>query len=105
MTQFAHDQVVPQQDSSLSKKEQVADMFDDIAYRYDFLNRFLSGGIDILWRKKAIGQLKKLDPKKILDVATGTADVAIMTTDILTPEKIIGIDISEGMLSFGRKKI
>ena len=105
MTQFAHDQVVPQQDSSLSKKEQVADMFDHIAYRYDFLNRFLSGGIDILWRKKAIGQLKKLDPKKILDVATGTADVAIMTTDILTPEKIIGIDISEGMLRFGRKKI
>ena len=58
MTQFAHDQVVPQQDSSLSKKEQVADMFDHIAYRYDFLNRFLSGGIDILWRKKQLGNLK-----------------------------------------------
>ena len=53
MTQFAHDNVVPQEDSSLSKKEQVADMFDDIAYRYDFLNRFLSGGIDILWRKNS----------------------------------------------------
>jgi demethylmenaquinone methyltransferase/2-methoxy-6-polyprenyl-1,4-benzoquinol methylase len=105
MTQFAHDKVVPQQDSTLSKKEQVANMFDHIAYRYDFLNRFLSGGIDIIWRKKAIRQLKALDPKKILDVATGTADVAIMTAHILKPAKIIGIDISEGMLSFGRKKI
>ena len=105
MKQFAHDNVVPQQDSTLSKKEQVANMFDHIAYRYDFLNRFLSGGIDILWRKKAIRQLKNLDPKIILDVATGTADVAIMTAGILQPEKIIGIDISEGMLNFGRKKI
>ena len=105
MKQFAHDNVVPQQDSTLSKKEQVANMFDHIAYRYDFLNRFLSGGIDILWRKKAIRQLKNLDPKIILDVATGTADVAIMTASILQPEKIIGIDISEGMLNFGRKKI
>ena len=94
MKQFAHDNVVPQQDSTLSKKEQVANMFDHIAYRYDFLNRFLSGGIDILWRKKAIRQLKNLDPKIILDVATGTADVAIMTASILQPEKIIGIDIS-----------
>jgi len=105
MSQFAHDKVVPYSQSNADKKEQVASMFDSIAKRYDFLNRFLSGGIDILWRKKAIRQLKKLDPKKILDVATGTADVAIMTTDILTPDKIIGIDISEGMLSFGRKKI
>lgn len=105
MTQFAHDKVVPLKDSELSKKEQVADMFDNIAYRYDFLNRFLSVGIDIQWRKKAIKQLKDIDPKKILDVATGTADVAIMTARILQPEKIIGIDISDGMLNFGRKKI
>ncbi|MEP7143962.1 MAG: bifunctional demethylmenaquinone methyltransferase/2-methoxy-6-polyprenyl-1,4-benzoquinol methylase UbiE [Ferruginibacter sp.] len=105
MTQFAHDGVVPLKDSGLSKKEQVADMFDNIAYRYDFLNRFLSVGIDVRWRKKAIRQLKSIDPKKILDVATGTADVAIMTARILQPEKIIGIDISDGMLSFGRKKI
>ena len=80
-------------------------MFDDIAYRYDFLNRFLSAGVDVWWRKKAILQLKELDPKEILDVATGTADVAIMTARILQPQKIIGIDISEGMLAFGRKKI
>jgi demethylmenaquinone methyltransferase / 2-methoxy-6-polyprenyl-1,4-benzoquinol methylase len=105
MTKFAHDKVVPLKDSELSKKEQVANMFDNIAYRYDFLNRFLSAGIDIHWRRKAIKQLKNIDPKKILDVATGTADVAIMTAGILKPDKIIGIDISDGMLNFGRKKI
>ena len=80
-------------------------MFDNIAYRYDFLNRFLSAGIDIWWRKKAIHQLKKLNPKQILDVATGTADVAIMTTSLLHPDKITGIDISDGMLEIGRAKI
>ncbi len=105
MTQFDHDKVVPLINSELSKKEQVADMFDNIAYRYDFLNRFLSVGIDIQWRKKAIRQLKEKNPKIILDVATGTADVAIMTARILQPEKIIGIDISDGMLGFGRQKI
>ncbi len=105
MTEFAHDNVVPLKDSDLSKKDQVANMFDNIAHRYDFLNRFLSAGVDIWWRKKAIRQLKKLQPKKILDVATGTADVAIMTTTILDPEKITGIDISDGMLEIGREKI
>ncbi|MFZ4057766.1 MAG: bifunctional demethylmenaquinone methyltransferase/2-methoxy-6-polyprenyl-1,4-benzoquinol methylase UbiE [Ferruginibacter sp.] len=105
MTKFAHDEVVPEKDSELSKKEQVAGMFDSIAYRYDFLNRFLSAGIDIRWRKKAINLLKPLNPQYILDVATGTADVAIMMTQSLHPNKIIGIDISDGMLAFGRKKI
>jgi len=105
MTNFAHDTVVPYKDSDHSKKEQVAAMFDDIAFKYDFLNRFLSAGIDIRWRKKAIKQLTSLDPKKILDVATGTGDVAIMSAGILHPEKIIGIDISDGMLEVGRKKI
>lgn len=105
MTQFAHDNVVPSKDSDLSKKEQVADMFDNIAYRYDFLNRFLSAGIDIQWRKKAIRMLKDINPQKILDVATGTGDIAIMAARILQPDKIIGIDISDGMLNFGRKKI
>ena len=80
-------------------------MFNNIAYRYDFLNRFLSAGVDIWWRKKAIRQLKKLKPKNILDVATGTADVAIMATTLLDPEKITGIDISDGMLEIGRAKI
>ena len=80
-------------------------MFNDIAFRYDFLNRFLSAGIDIRWRKKAIKQLLTIQPKTILDVATGTADVAIMASGILKPDKIAGIDISDGMLDLGRKKI
>ncbi len=105
MTEFAHDIIVPSKGSDLSKKDQVADMFNNIACRYDFLNRFLSAGIDIWWRKKAIRQLIKLRPKNILDVATGTADVAIMTTAILHPDKITGIDISDGMLEIGRIKI
>jgi len=80
-------------------------MFNDIAFRYDFLNRFLSAGIDVRWRKKAIKQLLSIKPKIILDVATGTADVAIMASGILKPDKITGIDISDGMLDFGRKKL
>jgi demethylmenaquinone methyltransferase/2-methoxy-6-polyprenyl-1,4-benzoquinol methylase len=102
---YPHDQVVPDKDSTLSKKEQVAAMFDSIAPRYDRVNRVLSGGIDISWRKKALSYLKPLNPKQILDVATGTADVAIMTAKMLHPERIIGIDISEGMLEGGRTKI
>lgn len=105
MTKFAHDTVVPDKASLQPKKEQVATMFDDIAYRYDFLNRFLSGGIDLWWRKKALAFLKKKDPKIMLDVATGTADVAIMASRLLKPTHITGIDISDGMLEFGRKKI
>jgi demethylmenaquinone methyltransferase / 2-methoxy-6-polyprenyl-1,4-benzoquinol methylase len=105
MTDFAHDTVLPDKNSEGSKKQQVAAMFDDIAFKYDFLNRFLSAGIDIGWRKKAIRQLVDLQPKKILDVATGTADVAIMTTGILKADKIIGIDISDGMLEIGRQKV
>ncbi len=105
MTEFAHDGVVPYKDSKLNKKEQVAAMFNDIAFRYDFLNRFLSGGIDIRWRKKALQELKSLAPKQVLDVATGTADVAMLAAAMLKPEKITGIDISDGMLDVGRKKI
>ncbi len=87
-----------------SKKEQVQQMFDNIAHRYDFLNRFLSLGIDIGWRKKAVAMLEKHQPKRILDVATGTADFALATLK-LNPDEVIGIDISEGMLDIGRKKI
>lgn len=105
MAKFEHDTVVPVEGSALSKKEQVADMFDNIAFRYDFLNRFLSAGIDIRWRKAALKQLKSINPKTILDVATGTADVALMSTKVLNPEKVIGIDISDGMLALGRKKV
>lgn len=105
MTEFAHDSVVPFKDSDSSKKEQVAQMFDNIAFRYDFLNRFLSAGTDIRWRKKALQQLNELKPKTILDVATGTADMAIMASAMLRPEKITGIDISDGMLEVGRQKV
>jgi demethylmenaquinone methyltransferase/2-methoxy-6-polyprenyl-1,4-benzoquinol methylase len=96
---------VPFEDSTLGKKQQVSDMFNRIAFRYDFLNRLLSGGADLYWRKKAIRELASVQPESILDVATGTADMAIMMTKYLSPKQIIGIDISEGMLGLGRKKI
>jgi len=105
MSVYAHDSVMPDEKSSIGKKSQVAAMFNSIARRYDFLNRFLSAGIDKNWRKKAIEEIKNIQPKMILDVATGTADFAITACNILQPEKIIGIDISEGMLELGRKKI
>ncbi|MFC4263378.1 bifunctional demethylmenaquinone methyltransferase/2-methoxy-6-polyprenyl-1,4-benzoquinol methylase UbiE [Ferruginibacter yonginensis] len=105
MEKYDHDTIVPYKDSEESKKNQVANMFDSIAHRYDFLNRFLSAGIDVRWRKQAISYLKDIHPQKILDVATGTADVALMTEKILKPANIIGIDISDGMLDIGRKKI
>lgn len=97
--------VVPYAESKLSKKEQIAAMFNDIAFRYDFLNHFMSLGIDVIWRKKALKLLKTLQPKHMLDVATGTGDFAIMANRLLQPNHITGIDISEGMLTFGRKKI
>ncbi len=105
MAKFAHDSVVPDKDSDLNKKEQVAAMFNDIAGRYDFLNRFLSIGIDVRWRKKALRELRSIQPKHILDVATGTGDFALMAVKHLHPEKVTGIDISNGMLEVGRKKV
>ena len=98
------DTVKPYKDSSLSKKEQVAEMFDNIAGNYDFLNHFLSMGIDIYWRKRLVKRLTKQAPKYILDVATGTGDLAIAMLKA-DPDKIIGIDISNGMLEVGRKKM
>jgi demethylmenaquinone methyltransferase / 2-methoxy-6-polyprenyl-1,4-benzoquinol methylase len=80
-------------------------MFDNIACRYDFINNFLSAGIAKRWRKKAVLQLRENDPKTILDVATGTGDLAIMASRLLHAEKITGIDISKGMLEVGRQKI
>ena len=105
MNTYGHDAVVPFSHSTESKKKQVEIMFDKIAFRYDFLNRFLSAGIDVRWRKKAISELISLQPKNMLDVATGTGDFAITGFQILKPAKITGIDISEGMLAVGRKKI
>lgn len=97
-------QVLPDAASNLNKKAQVADMFDSIAGKYDFLNHFLSLGIDKGWRKKAIKAIATIHPKTILDVATGTGDLAIAAC-ALQPEKIVGIDISVGMLEVGKKKI
>jgi len=105
MTQFAHDKVVPYKDSNLNKKQQIAEMFNSIAFRYDFLNRFLTAGIDVRWRKKAILLLKDIQPQVMLDVATGTGDVALLSYQLLHPKKIIGIDISEGMLQLGTQKV
>ena len=96
--------VVPYKDQNSGKKEQVAKMFDNISHRYDFLNHFLSMGIDKAWRKKAVSLLESSRPALILDVATGTGDFAIQALS-LKPEKVFGIDISEGMLEVGRKKI
>ena len=103
--QLPHDTITPFKNSTLSKKQQVANMFDSIAFRYDFMNRFLSGGIDVYWRKKAIMELTELHPQNVLDVATGTGDVAILTYKYLKPLKITGIDLSEGMLNLGREKV
>jgi demethylmenaquinone methyltransferase/2-methoxy-6-polyprenyl-1,4-benzoquinol methylase len=96
--------VVPYKQEVGSKKEQVVRMFNKISKRYDFLNHFLSLGIDITWRKKAIKLLEPESPKQILDIATGTGDFAIQAMS-LNPEKVLGIDISPGMLEIGRKKI
>ncbi|MGY6560201.1 MAG: bifunctional demethylmenaquinone methyltransferase/2-methoxy-6-polyprenyl-1,4-benzoquinol methylase UbiE [Nitritalea sp.] len=96
--------VVPYKDKNEGKKQQVAEMFNNISPKYDFLNHLLSLGIDIQWRKKAVKLLKKDQPKLILDIATGTGDFAIEAL-ALKPEKIIGVDISEGMLAEGKKKM
>ncbi len=96
--------VVPYKNQNKGKKEQVADMFNSISHKYDFLNHLLSGGIDIVWRRKAIKLLKNKGIKKVLDIATGTGDFAIEALKI-NPDKIVGVDISEGMLAFGKEKI
>ncbi len=90
-----------------SKTQQVSKMFDNIAKHYDFLNHFLSLGIDKIWRRKMINELVEVNPKRILDVATGTADVAINTIKQLKIKdlKIVGVDISNEMLNVGRKKL
>lgn len=96
--------VVPYKEKEGSKKEQVAEMFNNISHKYDFLNHFLSLGIDILWRKKAIRLLKPDAPKQILDVATGTGDFALEAL-ALKPDRIVGVDISAGMLEMGKVKM
>jgi len=101
---FMNKEVIPYKEEELGKKEQVALMFNNISPKYDLLNHLLSLGIDIQWRKKAIKLLKSVQPKTILDVATGTADFAIQSLT-LHPDKVIGVDISDGMLDIGKAKI
>ena len=96
--------ITPYKNKEATKKAQVAKMFDNIAGSYDFLNHFLSLGIDILWRKRAVREIGKISPKTILDIATGTGDLAVEAS-VLKPTKIIGVDISEGMLEVGRQKM
>src|SRR5688572_13820931 len=96
--------VVPYKEEKAGKKEQMARMFNNISHRYDFLNHFLSLGIDRIWRRTAVRILRPFQPRFILDVATGTGDFALQAMS-LDPQKITGIDISDGMLAIGRKKI
>lgn len=97
--------IKPDANSEASKKEQVTGMFDNIAPYYDFLNRLLTARIDVLWRRKAIKKLKNRSVENLLDIATGTADLAIEAHKQLKPKKIIGLDIAKEMLHIGRKKI
>ena len=96
--------VTPYKDSSLSKKQQVSEMFDNVSGNYDLLNRILTFGIDIKWRKKVVKIVGDKNPETILDIATGTGDFAIMLAK-LNPKKIIGLDLSKGMLDVGIKKV
>ena len=97
-------EVKPYNQVDKSKKQEVAEMFDNISARYDFLNHFLSLGIDKIWRRKAIKQLRSIPVKKIIDIATGTGDFAIAALK-LNPEEVIGLDISAGMLAVGEQKM
>ncbi|MBX7183345.1 MAG: bifunctional demethylmenaquinone methyltransferase/2-methoxy-6-polyprenyl-1,4-benzoquinol methylase UbiE [Bacteroidia bacterium] len=96
--------VLPYKESDLNKKKQVEQMFDNIAHRYDFLNRILSFGIDKGWRKKVVKLLSVSNPKLVLDMATGTADLALELSKI-KGVTIKGVDLSEGMLEIGKKKV
>ena len=97
-------QIKPYKDSELGKKEQVAQMFDNISENYDGLNRVISLGIDVSWRKKVVKLVSEVNPKKILDIATGTGDLVLMMAE-LNPDKIVGLDISPGMLEVGKQKV
>lgn len=96
---------IPYKNSDKNKKEQIETMFNNIAHKYDFLNHTLSLGIDTIWRKKAVKELQNIQPKQILDIATGTGDFAITAAKKLNPTTIIGVDISEKMMELGRIKV
>jgi demethylmenaquinone methyltransferase/2-methoxy-6-polyprenyl-1,4-benzoquinol methylase len=104
VTTYKHDSIVPNEGSKVNKKMQVEQMFDNIAPKYDFLNRLLSLGIDISWRKKVKERISKIPHQNILDIATGTADLAIMLAK-LNVSKITAIDLSQLMLNVGIEKV
>ena len=99
------EKVLPYKKQEASKREQVKEMFNAISGHYDAMNRTMTMGIDVTWRRRAINSLKRIKPKLILDVATGTGDFAIESFKILQPKKVVGIDISEKMLEIGRLKV
>lgn len=101
---YKSEKIIPYQ-SAESKREQVEHMFDAIAADYDRLNAMMSLGFDKHWRKDAIRRLKKYNPKTILDIATGTGDFAIQAQEMLRPSKIVGMDISDGMMEIGKIKV
>jgi len=101
---MAKKQVLPYQNKKSSKKTQVRQMFDGISPQYDLMNRIISGGIDVKWRKNVVAILVAQKPQKILDVATGTGDLAVALIKTQATE-IIGIDISAGMLDLGKQKV
>lgn len=96
--------ITPYKDSSLGKKEQVTQMFDNISESYDGLNRVISLGVDVKWRDKVVALVAEKNPETILDIATGTGDLVILMAKT-SAKKIIGLDISSGMLEVGKKKI
>ena len=98
------EKVKPYKNSDQSKKEQVTRMFDNISKEYDGLNRVISFGIDVKWRKKVVDMVAATHPETVLDIATGTGDLAIALSRTKA-RKIVGLDISEGMLEVGRQKI
>ena len=99
------EQVTPYGTHDTAKTEQVRQMFDSIAPAYDFMNRAMTLGIDIWWRKLAVKRLKRLRPSRILDVATGTGDFAIQLNESLQPQHVTGIDLSQGMLDEACRKV
>jgi len=99
------EQVTPYNDSTSAKTEQVRQMFDSIAPAYDFMNRAMTMGIDIWWRRLAVKRLKRIRPTSILDVATGTGDFAIQLHNTLHPQHITGVDLSQGMLDEAVRKV
>lgn len=92
-------------DEQRSKTEQVEQMFDNISDQYDTMNRAMTLGVDLVWRRKAIDSLRPFAPQRILDVATGTGDFAIESYRRLAPKEVVGVDLSEGMLQVGKLKV